>query len=313
MSEGSRREEDESKAGHDGHGRQRHGDLHQLAKTAAIVAALLSLFFHSLGYLSMRFRFEAFGLNPEFSVISETFLFEGAKLMLFLLSLLPPFFFVTAPITIPLLILGAIPAVRDRCEQALRGLNRRANALPTSLVAAAGLVWATVVLRTVGPPIMSLKSLIFTGLPCEPLWVRQVAIERSPETTSLIFGALVLTLVPTLWCAARLFRQGGGWRGLGAILAGLALAHGMLFPTLFGVLVAPESINRIHGFEGIDDHREVWLAASDEDHHWFLILDAEGTADPTLLIRRRDETQDLNVVEQRPLYVLLDGDRSCGD
>ena len=283
------------------------------ARLRAVAAALAvgAVVLQASGYLALRFRIRALGIEPEVSVFNEQVLFEGAYLLVFLLTVLPVLLVALAALVTPLWALARPAAVR----RLFASVWSRLVASPASLALLAG-VWGVATVQLVLRKILHYHDLLFRDLPCTPWWLRHQALADGSDAVYVdaFFALLLLLPVPTAWVARRLWGT-PGWRSTAGLLACLALVQVLLVPIHFGVLVRNGDVPRIAALAE-DEHAapgdRTWVIFRTPDTIHFLVRPADPAGNDRILeIRGADGTRQLEVLAFDRLHRVLTEGQVC--
>lgn len=279
-------------------------------RTVAAAFAVGAVVLQASGYLALRFRIRALGIEPEVSILNEQVLFEGAYLLVFLLTVLPVLLTALALLALPFWALSRIPAIRRSFEN----LASHVLTTPRTLALLAGL-WGVATVQLMLRKVLHYHDLLFRDLPCQPWWLRRQALAEGSDVLHVdaFFALLMLLPIPTLWAARRLWNT-PGWRVIAVKLAALALVQILLIPIHFGVLVRGGDVPRIAAVEG-DQHAapgdRTWVIFRTAETKHFLVRPGDGGSDRILEVQGSEGSSQIEVLAFDRLYQVLAERQVC--
>lgn len=227
-------------------------------RAVGALLAVAAVALNTGGYLSLRFRIRALGIDPNLDLISEVYLFEGAYLLIFLLITLPTLF-------LPLLVAWPVVTLLRRhggIRDGLDGLVGRIRNAKPGTVAFLGGTWALVTVMFFLRHALGYRDMLYDGITCDPPWMPAVALSGVGGLTAF-FALLLLLPVPTFWATRRLWRLRAPWRQVAALLAFVSLVQLLLIPIHFGLIATQDAVPHVVAGKDLDpdgrgDRFKVW-------------------------------------------------------
>lgn len=271
-----------------------------LAGGAALALSVATAMLHGIGYLSLRFRLQALGVEVGQGVIDERFLFEGARCLMQILTTVPLLVLLGSP----LFVLGVLAR---RSTGKRTKLDRLAlatwQASPRSLLVF-GSLWAAVVVRFVMHPISRFQNLLLGSVPHEPRWLSAVLLDSSGMLVPLHFAGLLVLLAPTAFCLLRLLRTGG--RGSCTLVGLLFFVQALLIPVHFGILGAAAPVPRIAELPNEPNTSRIWRVFATADTSVFLVeRPTEKGFERRLVSLPQERLERLDFLAREPLLEIL--------
>ncbi len=272
----------------------------QVAAGAALALSVATASLHGIGYISMRLRLLALGVEVEHGALDERFLFEGARCLLQLLITVPLVVLLGSPLV-------ALVALARRSMGVKAKLDRLAvsiwHASPRSLLIF-GSLWAAVVARFVLHPISRFQNLLLETVPHEPRWIRAVLLDTSDTLAPLYFAGLLVVVVPTAFCFLRLPLNAG--RPARVLLGLLLVVQLLLVPVHFGIVGAAATVPRIAELPGEPSSSRIWRVFATDDTSVFLVERPTGQGVLRRLVSVPDERiERLDILGRDPLLEIL--------
>jgi len=277
---------------------ERLGPVVGIAGSAAIVL-------YTLGYLSLRFWLRAVGLTPDLGLLNEVYLFEGAALVIFLLTIVPLLLAAALAAGAAVWLVRRIGPVR-RGLDALVARVRRAS---PGWVAVAASLWAVATVQFFLRHVLRYRDLVHDGVPCDPAWLPPVALSRGPAE-GLFFGLLLLLPIPTLYAVGRLTPQ-PAWRPATILLGLVAIVQVVLVPIHYGVLVSQATVPRLL-LPDVDDGTRVWELHRSSSHVHLLVQDDGQPPVRRVRVVPVEEWGSVEIEAVDSFYGILTEGRTCG-
>lgn len=281
--------------------------LKGLAAAWALVLGVGTFSLHAMGYLALRFRLRALGIEADLGVLNERFLFEGAHCLLYVLTSLPLLLLLTLPLFVLLGLARLVPGWRARVERVGNTLGN----LPPRWLAISGLAWGTLAVQLVMRHVFVVQNLLLGQGPIEPPWLRAVLLDPTGFLEPLLFAGLLVLLAPTIFAFVRLPR--GSLLVARSLLGMVLLAQLLLLPVHFGVFGAGAPVPRVASLPGEESSSRVWKVFSTAKAAVFLVERPGVPAVRRLLTLDVEKLERLEVMEHQPLLrILADQKEPCG-
>lgn len=259
---------------------------------------------HAIGYVSLRFRLRALGVEMDHGMLDERFLFEGARCLLQLLT------------TVPLLLLLASPAVvSGALLRRVRGLGpvidgafARVTGASAHWLLVVGVAWAVLAVQFVMRHVIHFQNLLLDPVPCDPPWLRAVMLDDSGRLAPFYFVALLALLAPTAFAFLRLPKT--GWVAARGLLGLLLFVQVLLLPVHFGIVGAAAPLARLAEVPGEPTTSRVWQAFATDDSAVFLIERPGPPAERRLVSLKTEGLERLEVAGREAVLSRAEG--HCG-
>lgn len=262
---------------------------------------------HAIGYVSLRFRLRALGVELDHGMIDERFLFEGARCLLQLLTTVPLLVLLASPV----LVLGALLRRARGIGPAIESLLARVTGMPPRWLVVGGVAWAVVAVQFVMHHVIHFQNLLLDPVPCDPPWLRSVMLDGSGRLAPFYFVALLALLTPTAFAFLRLPKN--GWGPARGLLGLLLFIQVLLLPVHFGIVGAAAPLARLAALPGEPATSRVWQAFATDDSAVFLIERPGPPPERRLVALKSEELERLEVVgRELPLAGLAGGAGHCG-
>ncbi|MEO1086606.1 MAG: hypothetical protein AAFY88_20420 [Acidobacteriota bacterium] len=269
------------------------------------IAGGAAIVLHTMGYLSTRFHLRALGLEPDLNLVSEIYIFEGAELVIFLLTLLP-YLIAAGFLAVGAAVVGEkIPGLR----KGLENLRTFARGAPPKHAAALGALWGAVTVHFFMRHVLSFQDVVHSGVPCHPPWLSAVALSTGLES-DLFFGLLILLPIPTLWTLRRL-KDEATWKPAAALIGLVAAVQIILIPVHYGALVANRELPSVSGRQVSTSGQVAWQLFRSSDHTHILMRSPHTGQDFVVRVVPNAEFSTFNVESVDRLYPILTQDRAC--
>ncbi len=200
-------------------------DIVEWVKSAAIVLTSLSGAAYACGYLAVRSRARALGVDPGFALVDQAYVFAGFRFVLILL--------VSLLVSVPLLLL-------------LRWLGGRALLLSAGQLCALEIAGAVLAgLTTIWLYLLTTRvSGVLLGATSD--WAAGAVVGRNPYGSLLVLGTTIGAAALLLWDRAHILRT-GNLDLLGAALTLILALLIVLLPVQHGVFHADRTARRLDG------------------------------------------------------------------
>lgn len=259
---------------------------------------------HAIGYVSLRFRLRALGVEMDHGMIDERFLFEGARCLLQLLTTVPLLVLLASPVVILGALLRRVPGIGPVIE----GLLARASGAPPRGLVVVGVAWAVVAVQFVMHHVIHFQNLLLDPVPCDPPWLRSVMLDGSGWLAAFYFVSLLALLAPTAFTFLRLPKT--GWRPARGLLGLLLFVQVLLLPVHFGIVGAAAPLARLAELPGEPASSRVWQAFATDESAVFLIERPGPPTERRLVTLKTEGLERLEVVGREAVLSRAEG--HCG-
>jgi hypothetical protein len=268
------------------------------------IAAAAAIMLHIFGYLSLRFWLRSIGLTPDLGLVGEVYIFEGASMLLFLLTVLP-LLVGTA------LAASALVWLARRLGPLRRGLAAVVTFFRTATApwaAALGALWALLSVQLFLRHVLSYRDIVHNGVPCDPSWLPQVALTPGPFQAGF-FALLLLIPLPTLWAVTWLARH-AKWRPAAVLLGLMVIVQVLVIPVHYGVLISHEGLRRLD-FQDAEPGTRVWELYRTEENVHLLVVDSATPPTRRLRSMPAEDVGTIDIVAVDGLFEILMEGRTC--
>lgn len=224
------------------------------------------------GYLVLKFHLTAIGIGTDIAVLDERYWFEGARFLVYLVSLVPNVVLLALPLA---LILWMLYKLVPASEGVVTWIMKPAR------LAIFGIVFSVVVIQFVMRQCFLIGDLLLAErMPNDPAWLVGLLLDDAYMPmyfTGMVAACIVpLAILISLWHAEAPGSIGFA-RGLLTFLAAVQI---LLLPVNYGVLIVDQALPRVTalGDEPLAAGAEAWIV-------W------EGQRGVTFLVRRSQAPQ----------------------
>ncbi|MDX1999958.1 MAG: hypothetical protein SF066_19755 [Thermoanaerobaculia bacterium] len=259
---------------------------------------------HAIGYVSLRFRLRALGVEMDHAMLDERFLFEGARCLLQLLTTVPLLVLLASPVVVLGVLLRRVPGLGRRIDGALL----RVHGAPPRWLVVGGVAWAVLAVQFVMHHVIHFQNLLLDPVPCDPPWLRSVMLDGSGRLAPFYFVGLLALLAPTAFAFFRLPKT--GWMAARGLLGLLLFVQVLLLPVHFGIVGAAAPLARIAEVPGEPATSRVWQAFATDDSAVFLIERPGPPTERRLVALKSEGLERLEVVGREAVLSRAEG--HCG-
>lgn len=269
-------------------------------------SALGSFVLYLLGYLTLRFQLNTYGVATNLDLFDEKYFFAGCRFLVYVVSSVPNILI----LVLVLLAIGYVPyvltpaSVRHGLDHWAAGWTIKPARLPLL-----GTILATALIQFVSRRCFALGNVLLEKqLPDE--WISSVLLS-SDGRLSLYFGGLVAGALLTGGIFWYVLRRGSATTGMAklllAVLGFLVAVEFLLLPVNYGVLISTQLLPRVSelaGDERLLDGERGWVVWDSKDAFIYFVV---GSGDKRTLLTIPRKEGKVKIIAYDDIYCVLFG------
>jgi hypothetical protein len=267
-------------------------------------AAFGSFVLYLLGYLTLRFQLNTYGVATNLDLFDEKYFFAGCRFLVYVVSSVPNVLI----LVLVLMAIGYLPyaltpaSIRDRLGLWAAGWSIKPVRLPLL-----GTILAIAFIQFVSRRCFALGNVLLQKqLPDE--WISSVLLS-SEGRLSLYYSGLVAGALLTGGIFWYVLRRGSATTGMAklilAVLGFLVAVEFLLLPVNYGVLISTQTLPRVSelaGDERLLDGERGWVVWDSKDAFIYFIV---GSGDKRTLLTIPRKEGKVKIVAYDDIYCVL--------